>query len=446
MQQSIIKFKVKKSQVSKILVYIGLSMFVSGCASLQESFASQMEVPTLEKQANRVAIGMTIVRENNIMVFKMPISADASWPTLIASDLNDTQKQDISNTLQNGPYFSTVQYTESIQRRMLGSSALLQGFGDYANLVGTVFNQSVSPLTFRAIQKLEAFYGKDTKNWPNVFNFDSSLDNFLEFKDGQMREVEALSGDVYPNLGSAVIALAPTSLQKDLSNARIEMLEAYKNVASLKAIKGQNETTLKADIAKSNDKDNKDYTPLTSEEKLKIKNELAVIDEQIKEAESIGDEKESIYFSLLDSATTEIQSDINIDDIAYVNLAKNINIVSKEIQSGATEAYTSFALALTNIGSNNIVLKFPKELESLAYAKAYVPSNLQAKYNERIARLVKNAVYLLPNIFIGTYYASKQTDLAEKYEAISDIIVLAYGVKQEQDLAQKAKESEKTKD
>ena len=31
-------------------------------------------------------------------------------------------------------------------------------------------------------------------------------------------------------------------------------------------------------------------------------------------------------------------------------------------------------------------------------------------------RLVKNSVYLLPNVFIGTYYASKQLALAKKYE------------------------------
>ncbi len=441
----------KKSLWIQIIAIAVAGVAMSGCASLQEGFASQMEVPTLEKQANRVATGMTIVRENNIMAFKMPISADAQWPTMISAELNATQKQDIANILQTGPYFATVHYTEDIQRKLLGSSATLSALGQYGNLVGSLLNQPISPLTFRAIQKLEAFYGKDKKNWPNVFNFDSSLNNFLDFKDGQMKEVEALSGDVYQNLGSAMIALTPINMQKDLTVARTEMLQAYEDVAAIKAEKGEKETTLKTDVAKTKSKEDKDYTPLTNQEKLAIKNDLKVIEERSDQAESIADEKELIYFALLDEAVVALQSDINIDDINYVNLAKNVNIVSKEIQSGATEAYTSFGLALTNIAANNIILKFPTELESLARAKSYVPSNLQAKYNERIARLVKNAVYLLPNIFIGTYYAHKQSGLAEKYQAVTDIIVLAYQVKIDQENAAKeaaesaAKEAKKAK-
>ena len=409
--------------------FLGFNM--TGCASLQEGFASQMEVPTLEKQANRVAIGMTIVRENNIMAFKMPISADALWPEAISSELTDKQKQHIADLLQRGPYFSTVHFTEAIQRKMLGSSAALNGMGKYANAFGSVFNQKISPLTFRAIQKLEAFYGNDPKNWPNVFDYDSSLDNFLEFKDGTMADIEALSGDVYPTLGEAMIALTPLGLQKDLSVARTNMLQSYEEVADLKSQKGQYETTLKSKESKS----------LSVQEKEDIKTELSVVDERIKEAESAANEKEMIYFTLLDEAVVALESDMNIDDENYVKLAKNVNTVATEIQSGSTEAYTSFALALTNIASNNIMLKFPRELESLAYGKAYVPSNLQSKYNERISRLVKNAVYLLPNIFIGTYYASKQADLAEKYQTVTETIILAYQVKVEQEAA--AKEAQK---
>lgn len=441
-----------KSLWIQIVAVATVGIVMSGCASLQEGFASQMEVPTLEKQANRVATGMTIVRENNIMAFKMPISADAQWPLMISAELNATQKQDIANILQAEPYFATLQYTENIQRKMLGSSATLSLLGGYANLAGAIFNQPISPLTFRAIQKLEAFYGNDTKNWPNIFNFDGSLNNFLEFKDGQMKEVEALSGNVYLNLGSAMIALTPINMQKDLTIARSDMLQSFEDVAMLKAEKGEKETTLETDTAQTKSKEHKDYTPLTSQEKLAIENDLTVIEERINKAESIADEKEQVYFTLLDEAVIALQSDINIDDENYVNLAKNVNIVSKQILSGATEADTSFGLALTNIVTNNIILKFPTELESLARAKSYVPSNLQAKYNKRIARLVKNAVYLLPNIFIGAYYAHKQSNLAEKYEAITDIIVLAYNVKVEQENAAKeaaakeAKEAKQTKD
>jgi len=439
--------------IKSFIIKVGLvgivGVLMSGCASMQEGFASQMEVPTLEKQANRVAIGMTIVRENNIMAFKMPISADAQWPKEVTAELEEEQQQQIADMLQKGPYFATVHYTEAIQRQMLGSSATLGLLGDYANIAGSILNQTISPLTYRAIQKLEAFYGDDPSKWPNVFNYDSSLDNFLDFKDGELKEVEALSGDVYETLGEAVISLAPISLQKDLTLARADMLAAYEDVATVQAQKGELETALKADMANSNDENKKDYVPLTSEEKLQLEKDISVTDEKIKELESLADEKEAIYFSLLDGAVVALESDINIDDENYVKLAQNINLVSQEIQSGATQAYTSFGLALTNIATNNIILKFPRELESLAHGKAYVPSNLQAKYNERIARLVKNAVYLLPNIFIGTYYANKQSSLAEKYQSITDIIVLAYEVKVEQEKEAKealeALEAEKNK-
>jgi len=429
--------KKKVFLLTRILAIVFVSIYMSGCASLQEGFSSQMEVPTLEKQANRVAIGMTIVRENNMMAFKMPISADATWPKEISADLEDEQEEHIRNVLQQGPYFSTVHYTEAIQRKMLGSSIALSGLGGYANITGMLFNQTISPLTFRAIQKLEAFYGRDPQKWPNVFNYDNSLDNFLDFKDGELKDIEALNGDVYSSIGDAVISLTPLSSQKDLSLARVEMLQAYEDVASLESQKGELETALKSDVAKSNNKKDKTYKSLNSEEKLQIKKDLTLVEERIKVAESVADEKEMIYFTLLDEAVVALESEINIDDENYVKLAKNINIVAAEIQSGATQAYTSFGLALTNIAANNIVLNFPRELESLAYGKAHVPANLQAKYNERIARLAKNAIYLLPNIFIGTYYAHKQSNLAEKYEAITDIIILAYEVKLEQEQAKK---------
>ena len=407
-----------------VIGFVGLS--ISGCSALREGFASQMEVPTLEKQANRVAVGMTIVRENNIMAFKKPISADALWPKAINAELTEKQRKHIANTLQSEPYFATVHFTESIQRKMLGSSVALNRLGDYANVFGSVFSRPISPLTYRAIQKIEAFYGTNPKMWPNIFNYSSSLDNFLDFKDGTLLDVEALNGDVYETLGEAMIALTPISMQKSLNVARSEMLEGYENVADLKSQKGQLETTLKKDSKK-----------LSSQEKNEATNDLAVVDERVKEAESIANEKELIYFTLLDDAVVALESDMNIDDENYVNLARNVNIVAAEIQRGSTEAYAAFGLALTNIIANNILLKFPQELESLAYGTAFVPSNLQSKYAKRIARLAKNAVYLLPNIFIGTYYANKQSNLAEKYQAVTELIMLAYGVKVDQDKAYK---------
>lgn len=418
------------------LLVVSVSGFIiSGCSALKEGLAAQMEVPTLENQANRVAVGMTIVRENNIMAFKMPISADAKWPLMVSSEISDEDMKFVDNALSDGPYFSTAHYTKAIQRKMLGSGALMSQFGDMGALTSMVLDKTVSPLTYRAVKKLKIFYGDDKKNWPNVFNYDSSLDNFLDFKDGKFQDIDSPTGDVYSTIGEAVIALAPVNLQKDLTEARLEMLDGYAEVASIKSLKGQLETTLKSDIADAAEaqKKRKSYDGLSSSEKQDIKKELSTTESQIKEAESLANEKELIYFQLLDEFLVSLESDINIDDENYVKLARNINVVSTEIQVSATEAYTAFGLALSNIVANNIILNFPTELESLAIAKMYIPMKLQSNYNKRIGRLVKNAIYLLPNIFIGTYYAHKQSNLAEKYENLTEIILLAAEIKAEQE-------------
>ena len=419
-----------------VLATIGLlSLFLNGCTSMKEVLASQMEVPTLEKQVNRVAIGMTIVRENNIMAFKMPISSDAKWPELISRDLNDTQKQEITQLIKEDPYYATVHYTEHIQRDMLGSGATLNQLGGYGNLIGAIFNQTISPITYRAIYKIEILFGKDPKNWPNIFEFEGSMDNFMEFSNGNLQPIEALNGDVYEQLGEAVISLMPVNLQKDLKNAREEMLESFLKVGELKKEKGDLETKLKRDeVLKNKSKqDNTPYIPLNETEKDSINEQIDVLEQQIKEEESIAKEKEEIYLELLNSSKTALESEINLDDKDYVDLAINVNRVAKEIDSGATEAYTTFGTASTMIIANNIIQNFSKELKSLAIAKMYVPSHLQSKYNQRLKRLVKNAVFLLPNIFVGTYYAHKQAKLAQKYKELTDIIVEAYVTKQEQE-------------
>jgi hypothetical protein len=180
-----------------------------------------------------------------------------------------------------------------------------------------------------------------------------------------------------------------------------------------------------------------EYRPLTTEEKLDTEKKINLIDTQVSEAEAIANEKEAIYFELLDQAVVALESDINIDDENYVKLAQNLNIVSNEIQTGATEAYTAFGLAAANIASSNILLNFPTELESLAVSKATIPGKLDDKFNERVKRLTTNALYILPNVLIGTYYANKQANLAQKYENVTSIILLAHEAKMEQEAAAK---------
>ncbi len=455
--------KLKVSRIVASLILVTGAFLISGCTALQETMASQMEVPTVEKQANRVAIGMTIVRENNIMAKKMKISADAQWPKEVTAELTDAEKAFVKKALLDDPYFATVNYTEPIQRNKLGSGYLMNQLGGYGQIAATLLNQTISPLTYKAFYKIKIFYGPDKTNWPDVFGFSEDRKNFEEFpetnkygKKIKLIEPEALSGDVYENITEAFMALIPTNMQKDVEAARDEMMEAYGVVVDLKGGLAEIENKLKRDEARRNAKEQnvkkvpegieQEYTPLTDEEIQELNEQKSVLEEKISGAEEIADEKEKIYFELIDQAAVALQSDINLDDTEYVKLAQNVNLVANEIQSSSTEAYTMFGVAAAQLAANGAIQNFGKELETLAIAKASIPLNLQDKYEERLKRLVENVLYILPNMMMGTYYAHKQSALAEKYADYTAIIVEAYETKLEQEAEANAPSEEEVKE
>ena len=418
-----------------VSVMASLIMVLSGCSALKESLASQMEVPTLEKQVNRVAIGMDIVRENNVMAVKMKISGDATWPKAIAAELNATQEKVLTNILKNDPYYSTVKFTEPFQRRVLGGSALMNSINgavgaDVGALAGAVADP-ISPLAYRAAQKAQVLYGDDPKNWPDLFSFDGGLKNFLEFKSGNLKLVEAGSTDIYDTLSQALITLTPTNFQKDLTVAKDDLEKAQEAVADLEGEK----SSLKGELEKK---------PVDRDS---ITKQIDEIDEKLKPLNATADEKEKIYFTMLDSAITALKSDIKLTD-DQVKLARNVNIISKEIGTGANEAYSAFGIAVVNIGAQPILQNFPKELGSLTLAL----TNAQMRFPQysdqikmRIERLTKNAIYFFPNLGMGTYYAHKQSTLASKYEDISGVIVDAANAKEKADKAVAQKEGEEAK-
>jgi hypothetical protein len=238
-------------------------------------------------------------------------------------------------------------------------------------------------------------------------------------------------------------------MQKDVELAKDDMMQSYSKVLDLKKELASIETKLKTDEARKAAKEQKvqikgiegiqrEYTPLTPEEIQELEEKKSVLEEKISAAEESADEKEKVYFELLDQAAIALESDINLDDENYIKLAQNINLVANEIQDSSTEAYTAFGIASAKVLGEGIIQNFPKELKTLVIAKMHVPLNLQDKYDERIKRLVKNTIYILPNIFMGSYYAHKQSVLAEKYAEFTDIILDAYNVKLEQEAAANA--------
>jgi hypothetical protein len=412
-----------RKNVLHVSIMAAILVGMSGCSALKETMASQVEVPTLEKQVNRVAVGMDIVRENNIMAVKTKISGDTSWPKLIASDLNATQEKALAEILRKDAYYATVKFTEPFQRKMLGGSALMNNLNgmagfDVGALAGAV-SDPISPLMYRAAQKAQVLYGDDPKNWPDLFSFDGGLKNFLEFKSGNLKMVEAGTTDVYDTLSQALISLTPTNFQKDLTAAKDDLDKAQEKVAELEGEKSE----LKGELEKK------------TANKNEINKKIDAIDEKLKPLNAAADEKEKIYFTLLESAITALKSDIKLSD-EQIKLARNVNIVSKEIESGSKEAYSAFGVAVLSVGAQPILQNFPKELTSLTVSLTSAQQRFPQYADQiktRIERLTKNAIYFLPNLGMGTYYAHKQSSLAGKYEDISGVIVDAADAKEKAD-------------
>ncbi len=406
------------NKIIKFLLAATMVLSFNACSALKETLASQTEVPTLENQANRSAVAIALVRENHIMQKKLPISSDAKWPLLVNVDINNSIEKKLNPYIMKEPFFATDHYTKGFQRGYLGSGLLMQSFGDYSNIVAAALSSSISPLTYKAYYKISIFYGKDSSKWPDVFNFEGTFKNFLEFSKTDLALIDSPTGDVYNSLEDAFISLMPINLQKDLTFALEELNYASDDVASLEAQKGEIKTKLQ---------DQK--TP--KQDLIQLNEELDQVEADLEKAKQKAEQKQEIYTQLLDTAKDALESDINLDDPNYVALAKNVNLAANSIVEGANEAYTAFSLALTNIISNNLLLNLPRELESLALATDYVPGHLRNVYAQRIKRLGKNALYLFPNIFVGIYYANQQKSVVSYYVELTDIIIEADKLKQE---------------
>lgn len=402
--------KISKNSLNVLLIAI-VSIIMSGCATMKSGAESVAQVPSLENQANRIVIGMGLVRLNTVIA-NMPISADATWPDELNDDLVfEDNKQTISDALDDDPYVATHEYTDLYQKTQLGGFTFLS-------------QPRIGALTYTAVNKMLILYGPNEDNWPTFFDIETDLSTFHKFKNGQVKQVEALNSNVYENLNEALISLMPVNYQKDLHDSREEMLDAYLEVAELKALKGEYETQIESNGVVIEDIDGSTSQELNDEELLELKEKTLELETQISEKELGADEKETIYTTLLEEATEALTSDISLSE-EDVALAKNIILASGSIKTGALEAGGAFALTTTILATTEIVQDFPKELQTLAVARIHIPYELEDLYDQRVLRIGENALYSLPAIAIGTYYAIKQAFLAEQYETIAEIIVEA---------------------
>lgn len=389
-----------------------LLLALSGCVnSVKEGLSAMGEVPTVEAQANRVAVGMGVLRINHIIANDMPISADAKWPALMSKDISRDQYLVIDKAIETDPYFGTHQYSDPVQLSQLGG----------------YFIPKVSPLTYIALQKFAILYGDDVNNWPNIFRYSTQMDTFLEFENADQHKpiyVEATTSDAFPNLFSAMISLMPVNYQKDLETSRDEMQEAFDKVAELKREREELKNILETDKAARSPNYEGEWQPLSSDEKLEVQRQIAVLDEQIISSESEADDKQAINYQIIDSALEQLKGEINLSD-QNVRLAQNIKLAIQEIKHGAGEATVMFTLATTNIAARKVYENFPTELATLTASIAIMPPHKRDLMGERIDRLKNNIIYLLPSIGMGSYYATKQFRLANKYEDVVDVIIEA---------------------
>lgn len=382
---------------------------LTGCASVGETMIVALETPTVEAQANRVAVGSGILRVNHHVINYMPISADATWPAQMAAEMTDQQRKVINKALENDPWFATRHYSDPFQ---------LQQLGGYVA-------PGISPLTFVAYKKINVMYGDDPENWPNMLKYPSKLDQFLEFVDNDTKKpqrIEAVQATQYSNIFAAIVSIMPVSYQKDLETTNRDMQDAFDRVAMLKKDKADLSKRLEDDKATKKRGYSGDLTPLSATEVMQFNEYIAVLDAQIKTAEEDADQKQNINFQVLDSAVEALKSDINLS-AENVLLAQNLKLALDEVKAGAAEATVLYTLATTSLMTRGGLQNFDKELATLAQSSFFVPVNQRHLMEQRVARLVENVVYLLPSIGMGTYYAYKQNALAGKYRSVVEVVL-----------------------
>lgn len=387
---------------------VGLAT-LSGCASVGETLIVALETPTVEAQANRVAVGTGMLRINHHIINNMPISADATWPAQMAAEMTEQQSKVINKALANDPWFATRHYSDPFQRQQLGG----------------YIAPGISPLTFVAYKKINVMYGDNPENWPNMLKYSSKLDQFLEFVDAQDKKpqrIEAVQATQYPNIYAAIVSIMPISYQKDLDTTNREMQDAFDQVAMLKKDKADIAKRLEDDKATKAKGYKGELSPLSASEVTQFNEQIAVLDTQIKAAEEEADQKQKINFQVLDNAVEALKSDINLS-AENVLLAQNLKLALDEVKSGASDAAVLYTLATSSLMARGSLQNFDKELAALAQSTFFVPVQQRHLMEQRVARLVENVVYLLPSIGMGTYYAYKQNALAGKYRSVVQIVL-----------------------
>ena len=408
MFQTIKKSTIQLSIVAAIALSPSLLQAASASGAMEgssESISAAIEQPNFEGQLVRINTAVNLVRLNTDILESMPVSLDAEWVDEVVAPLTEEQskKTMARKEVQEDAYYSTVGVTNAI----LGRTAI-----------------PISPLGIRLYTEAAVIYEKipDMNVFPEITN----PKTYITFKDVKLKKVKAVKGTLYKNVEEATISLLPDALQEEVIAAQKEFKQAKIDAGKAKA----DEKLIEAWL----DDDKNQNSPEIAEynEKLKVAQlNTAKMEEQFKA-------KEEAYFLLLEKGSEAIEASF---DASKIPLAKKLEKLLDTVDNNVIGAISLYASATAGLVRG--LGQAGEEIKAITKAQLVIPVGQKQKLDERYARMAKGALLAIPNIFIGSYYATTQSSLAGKYQQIVDkVIEGAKVLEKEAEAAKKAKEAE----
>ena len=381
---------VKLSLVAALAITPSIALGASSGGFLESSTEmtqAAIEPANYEAQIVRINTGINMVRINTDILENMAISVDSEWVEKVIAPLDYKAVSQLP-AVKNDAYYSTVGFTN----QLLGRTSI-----------------SLTALGARLYQEANAIY-KEMPNM-NVFPDITNTKTFVTFKDVELIDVEAKTGNLYKNVEEATISLLPEDMKEEAIAAFTEYKEAREALIEAKTKTGEIEAWL------DDDKNDGSSETAAYEEKL------TVAEAAEEEAEKTVDTKEEIYFTSLKNGAKALESNY---DASKLPLAKKLEKLLDTVDNNALGATGSFAAAVIGLRKGGGV--YDQEVAAIDQAimnNTNLNSPAYKALNERKSRMLMGSLMALPDIAIGTYYAAKQSSLAGEYQQIVSVIIEA---------------------
>jgi hypothetical protein len=436
--------KIKKSSLKlSLIAALAVSPFSLHAATgggmvegSSESTSAGLEDPAFEKQLNRINVGINLIRINTDMLENMPVSQDSKWVDEVIAPFTGERARFVRNmdSVKNDAYYSTASITDAILGRrqsLVMSPLIIRLYSEAAIIYKNRYNgYSLYKLDDAGNEiiphqknpnnpKQIAYHIPNMNQFPDITDTKSYV-TFNGDKRVAMIDVEATSGNRYNNVKDAVISLLPEGLQEGVNTAADEFKVAKEEVGIAKSAEGE----LKAWM----DDDKNANSPEKADKEAAL--EAAKADVEAKE--KVYNEKEEAYFSLLAAGAKALESDF---DATKVPLAKKLEALLDAIDNNAFGAASMFVSATAGLVRGYGMVGDEIKALRTAQALSSLVGNQKEFISERLSRMLMGSLLALPNIGIGTYYATSQSHEIGKYQDIVAALLDAAKVAEE---AQKA--------